>query len=114
LIIAAALLAFQLHLINAGNSKPKVIDEDYEDEEDDLTTTTISAPNTTDHYQNCTFNGTVYFDDECTEWMRNFYVILSLTIVGMVGFIFAVLYCSKKFCFNRDSQDFERLVESRN
>jgi hypothetical protein len=112
LIIAAVLLVFQLHLIKAGNSKSKSsseTDEDYEGEEDNFTT----KPNTTDHYQNCTFNGTVYFDEECAEWMRNFYVYLSITIIGMVGFIVAVLYCSKKFCFNNSPEDFERLVESR-
>lgn len=107
------LLVFQMHLLKAGDVKSNLeIDEDYEGEEDNLTTTTIE-PNSTDHHQNCTFNGTVYFDEECTEWMRNFYVILTLTIIGMVGFIVSVLYCSKKFCYN-NSGDFERLVESHN
>lgn len=115
LIIAAVLLMLQLHFINAGDSKSSSeVDEDYEDEVlGDFMPTTTTTPNTTDHYQNCTFNGTVYFDEECAEWMRSFYIILSLTIVGMVAFIFGVLFCRKKFC-RENSGDFERLVESRN
>jgi hypothetical protein len=88
-------------------------DEDYEGEEDaQEKMTTVFPSNTTDHHQNCTFNGTVYFDDECSEWMRNFYIILSLSIVGMIGFMLTVFYCRKLFCVDT-SRDFERLVESR-
>ena len=136
-IIVAFALVFQLHLINATEYESE---EDYEGESDyesdneseassttfppssttfppSSTTfppsTTILPSNTTDHYQNCTFYGTVYFDDECSEWMRNFYIILVFTIIGMFGFIFAVFYCSKKFGIQR-SGDFERLIESQN
>lgn len=105
------LFAFQSHLIT-GTKTTVEVDEDYEGEEEPVPITTVAPSNSSDHYQNCTFNGTVYFDDECSEWMRNFYILLFLIFVGMIGFILAIFYCRSRFC-SSDTADFERLVESR-
>lgn len=83
-------------------------DEDYYDY-DEPKTNVLS--NSTHHWANCTFNGEIYFDAECTEWMRNFYIILSISLAGIAIFIAFVIFFRKK-SFTNDFDDTERLVES--
>lgn len=110
LIVATLLVAFQSHLIKAGITNSST-EENYDDYDADEPTTTTVINNSSYHWENCTFNGTVYFDDECTEWMRNFYIILTISIAGMALFIFAFVYCGKRCLSNRNG-DFERLIEN--
>lgn len=106
IIIGIAFILFQASLIRAeGYDSSSISDEDYDDEE----SSEISNVNSTDHWRNCTFNGTVYFDDECAEWMRTFYIILSFSVAGMILFVLIFLYCAKKYC-SRNGDDTERLI----
>lgn len=106
LLVTTLLLAFRLPLIRAAVSNSSE-EEDYDDE--GITTTIIHNP--TDHFANCTFNGKIYYDEECSEWMRNFYISLSVSMIGMILFLLAFIYCSKRCC-SRTNGDFDRLIEN--
>lgn len=107
LLIGVALVLLQSLIKAESNVTSSTLDEEDYDEE------SSGSPdgNSTDHWRNCTFNGTVYFDDECAEWMRSFYIILSFSVAGMILFVLVFLYCAKKFC-TRTGDGFERLVTS--
>lgn len=117
------MVLLQLQLINAtkSSSSSSSSEEDYDEGLND--SSKLSEPESgssetvnvfTDHWKNCTFNGKMYFDDECTEWMRNFFIILSVCVIGMITFVFFFVYCCKKFCCSsNENGDFQRLVEER-
>lgn len=109
LTIVTALLILQSYLLNAEDSNSvssSSSEEDYENEQEAST----QPENTTDiHSVNCTFNGKIYYDDECVEWMRSFYLVLSFTILGMVLFCVAIVYFGRRFCL-RNSNDHEPLI----
>ena len=108
LTIGTVLLLFQIFLIQAESTvSSSTSDDDYYDDEGSGS----AEGNSTIHWRNCSFNGTVYFDDECAEWMRNFYIILSFSVAGMILFVLFFLYCAKKCCL-RNVDGFERLVSS--
>lgn len=109
------LLAFQLHLIQSQSSNSSSAEEDYDEGyvEQDTKNRFVEVPvgNGSDHWANCTFNGTVYFDDECEEWMRNFYVILTISVAGMALFVLLLFCCRSRLC-SRRGDDFQRLIEN--
>lgn len=111
MLVTTLLLAFQTQLIfqvRAENSTTTDNDDDYD--VDDVTSTTTIVNNSTE--RNCTFSGKVYHDEDCAEWMRNFYIILSISLAGMTLFIVGFIFCGRRF-FGRRNGDFERLIESR-
>lgn len=107
------LLVFQFHLIHSQSSNSSSAEEDYDEGyvEQDTKNRFVEVPvgNGSDHWENCTFNGTVYFDDECAEWMKNFYVILTISVAGMALIGVAVVLL---FCRSRRGDDFQRLIEN--
>lgn len=114
LIIASVLVLFQLHLLRAdGTTTSTTVDEDdYDEEVYDSKENTDIVDNIVEHWKNCTFNHVVYYDYECDEWMRNFYIALSLTALGLLLFLLMAVYCGRKYCCSRPAPDFERLIEN--
>ena len=106
------MLLFQLHLAQCDVSKSTSNEDSDEDSYDETDgPNDDSEINESDHLKNCTFNGTTYFDDECAEWMRNFYIILTLTVAGMALYLALFLFCRTMRFFKRDN-DFVRLIDN--
>lgn len=126
-------MLFQLHLLNAdkSTSDSKSDEDDYDDDGSGSIDLENIVHDIADHWRNCTFNNIVYYDDECSEWlkifntksdhfhrfdflyfrMRNFYLILSLSALGLIVFFLMVVFCTRKYCCSRNAADFERLIE---
>lgn len=113
MIFGTILILFQLFLIKAESTDSLSISDENKDEDDydDEGSGSSGSGNSTVHWRNCTFNGTVYFDDECAEWMRTFYIILSFSVAGMILFVLIFLYYAKRCC-SRNGDDTERLISS--
>lgn len=124
MIVATILLVFQLHLLRADDSTSTTTpssksnsdsnsksDEDYENEA--INDIVSEVKTTIDHWRNCTVNGNTYYDDDCEEWMRDFYVAMSLTVAGVVLIVLATFWIVRRFCCSRGRDDFERLINDR-
>lgn len=74
-------MLFQLHLLSAGETTPASDEDDYDDDGSGSFDLENIVQDIADHWRNCTFNNIVYYDDECSEWLKILINIANLAIL---------------------------------